>query len=170
MVEPGRQRDENKDNVNSSSALPLRDIHMLPTPDLWPLAPGWWVLALAGLITLIVASRWVEARLRRWRRRRGTLRALVQLRHNLSQGCNSAQFAAELSILLRRVALHRFPRDAVAGLSGERWLTFLDATGGGGKFTRGPGRVLTTAPYAATADLDIEGLYILVRHWIEQNI
>lgn len=158
------------DPVNPNGALPLRDIHTLPAPDVWPLAPGWWVLGLGGLILLMGLSRWFAGRLQGWRRRRRIMKTLVALRAEHSCGGNPTQFAAQTSILLRRVALQRFSRDAVAGLSGDRWLAFLDATGGNGEFTRGAGRILTTAPYMADADFDIDGLYGLAQRWINHNM
>jgi len=67
------------------------------------------------------------------------------------------------------VALTRFPRREVAALSGDPWLRFLDETGGGGRFSDGPGRVLTSAPYQPTAQLNARELYDLVRDWVYRN-
>ena len=68
--------------------------------------------------------------------------------------------------LLRRVALARFPRAEVAGLSGEDWLHFLDTHAKVSGFVTGPGRVLGTAPFAPKCTLDRAALLALVRQWI----
>jgi hypothetical protein len=155
--------------MNGASLAQLRDIHTAPTPGVWPPAPGWWLAALLVLATGLVLGRRLYRRYRRWRRQRIALAELVKLRASFQQDHDLLQLAAGLSVLLRRVALSRFPRPAVAGLSGMHWLSFLDATGGSGQFANGPGRVLATAPYRPGTELDVEGLYGLVEAWIKQN-
>jgi hypothetical protein len=150
--------------------LELRDIHDVPPPGFWPPAPGWWVLALLVLLALIGSGRWLFQRYSRWRRQRRALITLASIYQAFAQDHNASRFAAEASILMRRVALLRFPRRNVAGLSGANWLAFLDETGGKGEFGNGPGSVLKTAPYMPTTELDAQGLYTLVKNWIKQNI
>jgi hypothetical protein len=111
----------------------------------------------------------LRRRYRRWQRRRLALAELARLRAALGQECHSSRFAAGVSILLRRLALARYPRPYVAGLSGEHWLQFLDRTGGGGGFTIGPGRALATAPYCLEAKLHADALYALAVEWIKHN-
>ena len=48
---------------------------------------------------------------------------------------------AHMSVLLRRLALMRFPRQHVAALTGNAWLRFLDESGGNGRFTARAGPV-----------------------------
>ena len=129
----------------------LRGYHPPDPVSWWPPAPGWWLLALLilGLLTWVTVCA-VGA----WRRRRlaraaprAALDELAALRAALARNGDAAAFARGLSRLLRRFALARYPRRAVAGLSGEDWLAFLDAHGGGGRFQAGPGRVLLTMPY-----------------------
>ena len=81
----------------------------------------------------------------------------------------SVGFVTEVSMLLRRVALRRFPRRRVAALFGADWCRFLDETGGDGGFSRGAGQVLASGPYAARVDVDPEGLAALARLWIRRN-
>ena len=134
------------------SAMPdplagLRDWHLPGPVSWWPPAPGWWLVAGLGLAGLALAII-----LRRRRRRRGAavraaLAELGVLRGQLGTGLDQRAFAAAVSVLLRRLALTRFPRERVAGLSGSAWLAFLDATGGGEGFSRGPGLLLADQPY-----------------------
>jgi hypothetical protein len=75
-------------------------------------------------------------------------------------------------VLLRRIALSRFPRHQIARLSGASWLDFLDRPLHGSRqaegFRRGPGRVLAEGPYAPAVDLDTAALERLCRTWLRR--
>jgi Domain of unknown function (DUF4381) len=151
-------------------ALQLRDIHLPPAPPFWPPAPGWWVVA-AVLLALLAwggYAAWRQLRLRRQRRR--VMDVLARLESGLASE-RSPEGLAHVSVLLRRLALMRFPRARVAALTGRAWLRFLDESGGQGRFTDGPGRVLASGPYqrALPPDFDIVGLVALVREWVDRN-
>ena len=62
---------------------------------------------------------------------------------------DARQYAADLSVLLRRLSISAFPRTESASLTGENWLQFLDSCMQGSPFTEGPGRILLDAPYRA---------------------
>jgi hypothetical protein len=155
---------------NAQQALQLRDIHLPGAPAFWPPAPGWWLLA-AVLLTLLAWGGAVAVRrfcIRR--RRRRILLALASIERRLaSDGTPDA--LAQMSGLLRRLALMRFPRRQVAALTGIAWLRFLDESGGNGRFAEGPGRVLAAGPYQRSLppDLDVNGLAALVREWVLFN-
>lgn len=153
--------------MNEPAELVLRDIHGAPLPGFWPPAPGWWLLGLLLVLTLAVLLHALYGYYRRYRQRRRLLGALADLRR--TQGKDPRALAAEVSMLLKRIALTRFPAIEVAGLSGSPWLDFLDETGGGEQFRHGPGRVLADAPYAPAAELDVDGLYTLAVLWIKRN-
>lgn len=154
----------------STASLQLRDIHLPAAAPFWPPAPGWWVLAAVILLLLAWAGAvaWRRRRLERARRR--ILDALAALEADLARERSSERLAA-ISLLLRRLALSRFPRERVAGLTGIAWLRFLDESGGNGQFAAGPGRVLAAAPYQRSipSDMDVEGFSALVRSWVETN-
>ncbi len=135
----------------------LRPLHPPPPVDGWPPAPGWWLLA--ALLLVAAGLLW-------WLHRRSALRraALAELRQLQRLEDDDTRFSAGVNQLLRRVALARFPREQVAGLSGEEWLRFLDTRVKG--FHSGPGRALATAPFAPTCSLDRAALTDLARQWI----
>lgn len=147
----------------------LRDIHIPPVPAWWPPAPGWWMLLLILLPVSVILGRRLYQRHRRWRQRRRVLLALAALKAAFEDDGNPARFAGELSVLLRQVAMARFPRERVAGLHGLPWLRFLDDSGGQGGFADGPGRVLLSAPYQAEAVVDVPALTALARAWLRRN-
>jgi Ca-activated chloride channel family protein len=82
---------------------------------------------------------------------------------------------AEIPVLVKRTALAAFPRSEVAGLSGEKWLTFLDKTLGGKGFTGDVGRLLPELAYAPgprisrLPDETIGKLIQLIRQWIHAH-
>lgn len=145
--------------------LPLRDIHAPPVPEFWPPAPGWWVLFAVALVLLGLALWWLYGRYRAMRRHRRIMGELESLKGR----SGGADLAAEVSALLKRVALARFPRTGVASLTGQCWLDFLDRNGGAGRFADGPGRVLADGPYAPAPVFDAEALLALARDWIRRN-
>jgi hypothetical protein len=103
----------------------LAPAHAPAAPGWWPLAPGWWVVAALTLISIAAIAYWQtrpSVRLRRI-----ALRELERL-----EGLASDDQALAIAIenLLRRYAVARFGRTAVASLSGERWVSFVVAHGG----------------------------------------
>ena len=147
----------------------LRDIHLPPDPAFWPPAPGWWVVAafVIGLSVLLVVAARTAARRRRPRRE--ALRCIARIDERLACQASPAAVSADIAVLLRRVALNRFTRPDVAGLTGLAWLEFLRDTGGGEAFTVGVGRHLLSAPYAPAEQFDAAALLELSEEWIRKN-
>ena len=157
-------------NGESSPLLQLRDIHAPLPPALWPPAPGWWLLGLLLLGLLVTLSVWGVRRWRHVRLRRRVMRELQQMNGDSAPG----ESLARISTLLKQVALCRYPRREVAALSGQRWLEFLDRTGGNGRFVEGPGQLLASGPYAPPdsphAATEIDALIDLGRTWVRKNL
>jgi len=154
-------------------ALQLRDIHLPPAPPFWPPAPGWWLLAVLAVVAIGLLAWGIAALLRRRRiRQQGSqlLDALARLGERLERD-PSPEGLAHVSVLLRRLALSKFPRQQVAALTGTAWLHFLDESGGQGRFVNGPGAVLASGPYQRSLppDFDRAGFIALLRDWVEQN-
>lgn len=145
--------------------LELRDIHAPPAPELWPPAPGWWVLLALGLALFVFLTWRLLRTYRKVRRRRVILDELAALQDRGT----GPDLVAEVSALLKRVALARFPRAQVASLTGQCWLEFLDLNGGKGRFADGPGSVLAIGPYAPEPNFDPDALLALAGDWIRRN-
>ncbi len=156
--------------TDPQTALNLRDIHLPGPAAFWPPAPGWWVLAIMVLALLTWGAVVAWRRYRILRQRRRLLATLAVIEEGLGRD-RTPEMLGQVTTLLRRVALMRFPRERVASLTGASWLAFLDETGGGGRFLQGPGRVLASGPYQRTLspDLDAAGLVSLVRDWVGKN-
>ncbi|MDN7123292.1 DUF4381 domain-containing protein [Pseudidiomarina terrestris] len=92
----------------------LHDIILPPAASWWPLAPGWYVLAVVSIITVGLLT-WLAVR--SYRRRRVRRAALTQLSPLLP--LNST------TLLLKRACLGYYPSPAIAGLTGSAWRDFL---------------------------------------------
>ena len=157
-------------NPTAPAALQLRDIHMPGAAPFWPPAPGWWIVAalLVALLAWGLVVPWQRERLHRTRR--GLIDALAKLQADFARE-RSSEHLSRIALLMRRLALSKFPRERVAALTGRAWLRFLDESGGRGRFSNGPGRVLASAPYqrAVPPDMDVDAFVELVREWVEIN-
>ena len=116
-------------NPTANALAGLRDIHMPEPISLWPLAPGWWLVALAVVAAALI-FQFVRRRLR-LSARRAALGELQRLEQQYSETGDTSALASGLSALLRRVALLRGERAEVATLHGEKRAQFLCAGPGG---------------------------------------
>jgi len=153
----------------------LRDIHLPPPPSWWPPAPGWWLLAALACVLLFFAVRWLlrHQRERRWRWQIHAELERIAAMH--AAQADSAQFAAQVSHLLRRAS--RLIEPGAVALRDEAWLAFLDAQlpktqADAAPFRSGAGRALIDAPYRRAADpampaVDTHALLNLARTWLD---
>jgi hypothetical protein len=162
--------------VTAADVPGLEKLHeiLLPDPVSWmPQTAGW--SAVFGLIGVITVWR-VYGRFRRFRKNRYRRIALAELEvieRKMQQPEKRRRALAEIPVLLKWTALAAFPRSEVAGLSGEKWLAFLDKTMGGKGFTEDEGRLLPELAYAPPPrisklpDETAGRLLQLARQWIK---
>jgi hypothetical protein len=131
----------------------LHDIKDLDPISAWPLATGWWLLlaVIVALILLAIALRRWRPDWQRYLPRHGWSRhaasELNTLRTRVGRD-DDRTLSAELSELLRRIAIARCGRRHCAGLYGEPWLVWLADHDPDGFDWRDQGRLLLTLPYA----------------------
>jgi hypothetical protein len=152
----------------------LRDIH-LPAPiGLWPVAPGWIVLVML-VVVLLFSSVWFIWRFYRYRL--GVRIALRLLNTYEKQAIDKRQSHASVvqaTILLKRVALHYYPRVAVASLHGDDWITFLNKSSKKLDFNMIRSELLVF-PYQASTESrplllpDDSLFFTMIRSWIKQR-
>jgi hypothetical protein len=159
-------------------AYQLRDIHGPDPVSWWPPAPGWWLLALAvvlGLwllwrllpllrIPVIVDLTW------RW----DAARQLRELRRRVRKNQDPKESAAELSELLRRIAMARLGRKACAGLTGRDWLAWLQDNDPRNYAWAERGDLLLDLPYAPPGSASAErkqllGLIDAAQNWVARE-
>lgn len=125
----------------------LRDIVVPEAPSLWPLAPGaWLLLTIVVLFVVIIVLQYRASRQRNAYRRAG-----VAL---LTQATNNH----DVAVALKRVALAVYPREQVASLYGNDWLTFLNSSCQRCDFT--------DTDVTASSDGISQAYVSMARHWI----
>ncbi len=151
-------------------ALPLRDVIAPVDPGWWPPAPGWWVLAVLGVGVSWFLFRWLKpylvclftyefAALKKSARRE--LHDLIR-----QDELSDQQWVTQLSSLLKRVALQRFPEQNVAKLSGQQWFDFLAETSQGRAFSESDLKRDLQAQYQLITNIDRQGLIQNARAWL----
>lgn len=139
--------------VNEELLKQLAPAHAPPPPGWWPPAPGWWGLAVLLIVIAAAIVVWLRSPVRRLRLT--ALRELRQLEHH----ADDAALARGLEHLLRRYAVARFGREPVARLSGESWIAFV-AAHGGGALAGEPGRELLRAAYGGAGPAQSRAVWI----------
>jgi hypothetical protein len=148
----------------------LHDIHLPHPVSAWPPGPAYYALLGLGIILLLL---WLK---RTYHRRttapkREALLELTHLETRYQHHPESKTTAANITTLLRRVALVYYPRANVAGLHGEAWLLFLKQTSHHIDFDAVKTSLLNT-PFnpASNSNCDnLTPLFAATRRWITQR-
>ncbi|KAB0465652.1 DUF4381 domain-containing protein [Vibrio kanaloae] len=101
--------------------LDLSPVIAPDAPTWWPLAWGWWAVIITA-ISLIALVFFILKR--RKNNQQAKQEALSYFSNSQSQDGLSPSKAQDI---VRQAALSYFPREKIAGLSGDDWLKFLDA-------------------------------------------
>ena len=159
----------------------IHGIDEIVLPDViswWPSAPGWQVLGVIVFLWLLtLAVRLVKHDWRN-RYRRQALRQLDQVQNKA--GSELLPVVALLPYYLKVTALQAYPRQNVASLTGNEWLSFLDAHYSGPSFSKssdgkGMGEHLLSIAYLPQAqwrlnDAECKTLIEMTRRWISTHI
>ena len=145
----------------------------LPEPiSWWPQTLGWKLLALAA--ALWACYELYRAALRWWhnRYRREALRQLSSVQREA--GNQLQEVVAVLPYYMKVTALQAYPRQDVASLTGNDWLTFLDSHYSGPSFSGGIGVKLLAVTYLPPEkwQLDEKESHALIgmsRQWIARH-
>ncbi|MBE0483285.1 MAG: DUF4381 domain-containing protein [Bacterioplanes sp.] len=134
----------------------------------WPLAWGWWIVALLCLLlfTLCIVWGW-----RSWQQRAPIRDARQILSHYQQHALQSPQangqwFIQHCNHVLKQVCVHAYPH--AVGLSGGAWLHFLQAHSKQPLFDDHYGQVIAHGGYQPHCRYDIVELYQRVDQWLVQ--
>lgn len=148
----------------------LHDIEGIDVISLWPLAIGWWISLVCGMLMVGGLIWYLIHRLkylRSWKR--DAFKKLANLEKDLTT-TTSKETIASLSEYLRRIAMHRFPRKECAGLAGESWLKWLKDHDPKQFDWAAKGKLLIEVPYAPVHKdlslIEIKELIQAVRNWV----
>ncbi len=134
----------------------LHDVHLPAAPLWWPPAPGWWLVALATIVAIVVLVRV-------WRRRNQRRRPLRAARAELgawlrNTGATDGDFVDGANAIVRRAAIHGLKDESAASLTGARWLRYLDGLNDDDTISRGTGHVLGDDRFARQLSVDRNAL------------
>ena len=159
--------------VNNAANIPselaaLHDIHVPERISFLQLAPIWYIVfgVLLILILTILYINWRD------RSKHQALRQGIYLLNQLqqSQVIDPRLLSADVSNILRRVALAYYPRAQVAGLHGEEWLMFLNTSSHKLDFNHLRYELLEL-PYqeSPTQKVELKPLFTIAHAWIVQR-
>lgn len=143
----------------------LRDIHLPEGVSAFPPAYGWWVI-LAAVVGAVVLYHLLRL-LRRKSKKLYALRLLTKAADD------SLKSAAQMSEILRRICVYKYPDAAV--LPGREWVEFLNRHAKKIKLNRNAAELLLNAPYMPEANhevaaADVAALRVFCRRWIGENL
>jgi len=149
----------------------LHDIVGIDSISIWPLAMGWWLLIVCGILFFAFSAFFIYRKLcykRSWKN--DAFAQLQALDERLNTAC-AKESAALLSEYLRRIAISLFSRSECAGLCGNRWLEWLSAHDPKRFDWQKNARFLIEAPYAKN-DLslpkeDVRGAIRAAKRWLK---
>ena len=146
----------------------LKDIHLPSSIGWWPPAPGWWLVML--IVTLLMA--WITWRTWQWwqalKPKRQALQILDQIEKKANHNGSVNEACAQVSQLLRRVALTYYPIEDVAGLKNDAWINFLNQHGKKVNFNAVREHLLIY-PYNNQTKAKLAPLFGRARVWIKQR-
>lgn len=151
----------------SSPLAQLADIHLPPPVASFPWAPGWWILLATAVIVLVYGIFWYRTQ----RNKSAFRRAAIAELNDIALIETDSLFAQQLNQLLRRVALHSYPKEKIAGLSGDKWMDFLyQSCGEKPVFTDANLEAILQAAYQSSAQaLQRDALIAESRTWIRRH-
>lgn len=146
--------------------LPLRDIHIPDAISWWPLAVGWWIT-----LVLIPILLWISFKVYKYLTQKTAVKTAKKLLAQLKQDRTKteAQMLAEISALIRRVAMSVAPREECASLTGQEWLEYLDKSLKDNAFTQGIGQCLADVSYRKNKNekINVPELINLTERWLK---
>lgn len=106
-------------------SLQLNDILLPDAIGVWPLAPGWWLLILLVIVTVIAVRLLVKWRIKIKHQQQPMKQALQQLQTLANQPMSPA-LCADINETLKIYCRQRCPQ--AVSLYGQSWADFLEAT------------------------------------------
>ncbi len=157
---------ENNITVNTSLNL-LHDIIIPPAISNWPLAPGWYALA------LLVFAYGFHVGIRYWDRYQTNLyrREALQILDKVKLEENSTLQINSLLSIMKRVGIQHFGRKDVASLSHNEWWDFVEKYSkvNAGTDIRELSQKVLYSPNVKITHNDVEAFSKVAKVWIDTH-
>jgi len=144
----------------------LKDIYLPGRISAWPVTYGWW-LVLVGILLVIVIFfliRYIKKIIKA--RREAKVQSFANEMMMIQQK-NPAEFVQEISVYLKRVAIHIYPKESIKQLHGKSWLEFLDTKIKTADFTVGIGQELANSYKLEVLSVQkADALLELAKNWL----
>jgi hypothetical protein len=108
----------------------LRDAHAPDAISVWQVAFGWYLLLFILIFLCIISFIFWKSNYIFWKQKKIALNILKKYKLAYKNDNNSQIASASINELLKKLAIVLFSRDKIAGLKGEAWLEFLNASFG----------------------------------------
>lgn len=154
--------------ANVDALAQLKDIQLPAPVGWWPLAPGWYCLMVLGFLLIVGSTVVIYRRHRNALPKKQALSLLKIYTVQYKQDRNAQLASARISELLKRVALAYFPRQQVASMHGQAWVTFLNQTAKGVNFEPVKGMLLDS-PFKNNEQINLQPLITQTELWIKQR-
>ena len=146
--------------MNQIDLSGLKDIRLPIEPSFWPLAKGWYLLFISIVIlSILIFIFW---KIYQNKPLPYALRELNKIKKE-----NSNQSLKQLSQLLKRVAMAKFGRDAIAPLHEDEWQEFLLASAPQ-TLDKEQAEQLAYAIYNPNPKIPDKKLFLSSQKWIEK--
>ncbi len=159
------------------SALPnnplenLADIRLPDPISWWPLAPGWWLLALV-LITCCFLGYYTLKHYRTKWAYRNTALSLLKAQWQQHVTKKDQDTCLSMLTILKRCAITAYPLQTVNSLHGSRWVDFLNQQTPRPYFNKPLAALINNLQYQEHGVIEEEtlsSLYIACQQWIKQH-
>ncbi len=153
----------------------LADIHLPAPVTYWPPAPGWWLLVILLLGSVIWAALTIIQQIKQRKICAYALGELdkIQLAYNenhiaTEEAENAARllFVNQFNAVIRRVALWHYPNSGIASLGGVAWVDFIQEKGDSSLMTEEISDVINQGRFKRHCEVDINQLYRFGQQWI----
>lgn len=146
----------------------LKDIHLPPAVSIWPLAVGWYIVAVVALVVIALMIWFLAKRIKAYRHKQ----AIIKMFDKTTQAAQLEKpqaLISEVSIFLKRVIMQELKVDNAHLYFGEDWLKFLDQQLKTNDFSQGDGRVLLASYTSKEVSIDEQqALIILTKKWLRK--
>ncbi|WP_440616130.1 DUF4381 domain-containing protein [Cysteiniphilum sp. 6C5] len=146
----------------------LKDIHLPPAVSIWPLAMGWYIVAVIVLFVIVLMIWLLVKKIKGYRHKQAIIR-MFDKTIQTAQTENPQALISEVSIFLKQVAMQKLKVDNVHLHFGENWLKFLDQQLKTDDFSQGDGRLLLDSYTSKEVGADEhQALIALSKKWLRK--